>query len=102
MTQAKIFLQDQNRYVRFYLSMYFKKKRAELGLSPDDVASLLQVPIQTYRKIESGRMRLSEPLFESLIATLSLRSEELFEIGRLANVAYANALSAALSSNYPV
>lgn len=97
-----VYLQDQNRHVRFYISTHIRQKRESLGLSVEDVASSLGISLLSYNKIESGRLRMSEVLFESLVLILKIREEDLFELCKIANVAYANAISKEFSPNYPI
>lgn len=97
-----VYLQDQNRHVRFYISTHIRQKRESLGISAEEVASKLGINLLSYNKIESGRLRMNEALFESLVLILKVREEDLFELCKIANIAYANALSKELSPNYPL
>ncbi|HWU42598.1 MAG TPA: helix-turn-helix transcriptional regulator [Bdellovibrio sp.] len=92
---------DHNRHIRFYLLKLVTKKRQELGVSQEEMALRLQLPAQTYKKLESGRVRIHQELFEQLRAELSLCEEELLDIVRIAKIAYANDLAKILSPNYP-
>lgn len=95
-------LKVQNRYVRFYLSMHIRLKREAQGLSVAAMATELGLSEQSYNKIEAGRMRLSEELLQNIIRILTLEEEDLLEICRISNIAYANSIAKELSPNYPV
>ena len=93
---------DQNRHVRFLMGLYISKKRNEKGFSVGDVANLLDLAPQSYKKIETGRMKINSDIFDKMQNLLSLDLEELDEIRQIACVRYINDLSKALVSNYPV
>lgn len=99
--RLSVYLQDQNRHVRFYLSMHIKQKRESLGISKEDLAQQLRINIGTYSKMESGRLRFNENVFEEIIPLLQINEEDLLEICRISNIAYANEISKELSPNYP-
>jgi len=81
--------------------MHIKQKRESLGLSKEDLAQRLRVNISTYSKMEAGRLRFNENLFEEIIPILQIDEEDLLEICRISNIAYANEISKELSPNYP-
>lgn len=94
-------LKDQNGYVRFYLSMHIRLKRETQGVSVAAIAAELGLTEQSYNKIEAGRMRLNEELLQNIIRILTLEEEDLIEICRISNIAYANSIAKELSPNYP-
>lgn len=92
---------DQNRHVRFLLGLYITRKRKEQDLSVPAIAARLGITAPIYKRIESGRMKLNDSLFEKMRLLLSLEQEDLIEINRIAAIRYINDLSKILTFNYP-
>lgn len=82
--------------------MHIRQKREALGLSTSDMADQLEISELTYKRLESGRVRLNEAFLEQIITILRLQEDDLMEISKIANIAYANAISKALSPDYPL
>lgn len=97
-----VFLKDQHRHLRFYLSMHIRQKRKALGLSVDDMVERLGISGATYARIEAGRNKIDEDLLQKISDILQLSDDDLFELFRIANIAQANAYAQEFSSQYPV
>lgn len=95
------FPQNQNRHLRFLLGCYIRRKRIELEISIPEMVSVLNISAQTYKAIEAGRVKISEPLFKDVHSALGFKSDDLIEIRKIADVRYVNDVSKALVSNYP-
>lgn len=97
-----VYLKDQHRYSRFYLSMHIRQKRMALGLSVDAMNERLGTQGSTYARIEAGRTKIDEELLQKIITILQLNEDDLFELFRIANIAQANAYAQEISPQYPV
>ncbi len=93
---------NQNRHVRYLLGLYISRKRNELGFSAKDIAAQIELSLQSYRRIETGRVKINTELFEKIQSLLPLELDDLNEIRKIASVKYINDLSKALIQNYPV
>lgn len=100
--KVDVFLSNQNRHVRFLLGLYISRKRNELGLSIQDIASHINLSPQTYKRIEAGSKKVNATVFEKMHSLLSFNQEDLMEIRRIATISYVNDLSKALTANYPL
>ena len=99
--QLELLFPHQNRYVRFLLGMYLKRKRTEQSYSEEFVANYLAIKEASYRKLESGQMNFSDEQFTRLQNLLSFEADDLIEIRKIVSVQYINSLSAEMSENFP-
>jgi transcriptional regulator with XRE-family HTH domain len=96
------FLENQNSYFRVYLGKYLRHKRQNARLSQDDIAQQLGLTKAGYQRIENGRAKVSEELFEKLSPKLEVNMSEIVELINIAKIAYANGVAKELSGNYPL
>jgi transcriptional regulator with XRE-family HTH domain len=99
--QIDVLFPNQNRYTRYMLGLYLKRKRTEAGLSVEEVAGNLDLASRTYRKLEAGQMKIAAKHFAILQDLLKLDADDLIEIRKIVSVQYINDLSQVLSQNYP-
>ncbi|MEN0059430.1 MAG: helix-turn-helix transcriptional regulator [Bdellovibrio sp.] len=91
----------QNRYGRFLVGLYLSRRRGERHLSVEELAQLLSMSPLTYRRIESGRSKISPQNFDTLTEVLDLDMDDLIELSRIARIKHINDISKSLSLNYP-
>ncbi len=94
-------INDQNHHLRFYLGRYFKQKRISRNLAITDVAEKVHLSERQYRGLEEGKAKISMENFETIFPLLALDYNELSEIYKIAQIAYANSITKELSKNYP-
>ena len=99
--QLELLFPNQNRYVRFLLGMYLKRKRTEMSFTEEFIANYLGLKEGSYKKLESGHMNFSNQQFTRLQDILNFEADDLIEIRKIVDVQYINSLSAEMSENFP-
>jgi transcriptional regulator with XRE-family HTH domain len=94
-------INDQNHHLRFYLGRYLKQKRLSRNLAITDIAEKVHLSERQYRSLEEGKVKISMENFETIFPLLALDYNELSEIYKIAQIAYANSITKELSENYP-
>lgn len=94
-------INDQNHHLRFYLGRYLKQKRLSRNLAITDIAEKVHLSERQYRSLEEGKAKISMENFETIFPLLALDYNELSEIYKIAQIAYANSITKELSENYP-
>jgi|GEM_PF-5087301 Predicted transcriptional regulator len=99
--QLELLFPNPNRYVRFLLGMYLKRKRTEMAYSEEFIANHLGLKEGSYKKLESGHMNFTNEHFVRLQNLLSFEADDLIEIRKIVDVQFINNLSAEMSENFP-
>lgn len=99
--KTEITFPDQNRYIRYLLGCYIRRKRSEFGYSIPEIASQVELSTQNFKRIEAGRMKISPEVFEKMQTLLSFDAEDLANIRKIACVKYINDISKALVPHFP-
>lgn len=81
--------------------LYIKRRRIELGLKETDLALLTDLNLKEISLLETGRKKISEPLFETLFNVLQMDQNEVIELSKITQVQYLINLFKVIDENYP-